>query len=51
MSATAFGREAVRDPNFVSDLRKGRAPSITMVDRVRGFMRARSGARQEGAAA
>lgn len=39
-SATRFGREAVRDPRFVHDLRKGnRSPSIDMVDRVRTYIR------------
>lgn len=40
MSATAFGSEAVKDPNFVSDLRAGRMPSLRLVERVDEFMRA-----------
>lgn len=39
MSATAFGSEAVKDPNFVSDLRAGRMPSLRLVERVDEFMR------------
>lgn len=39
MSATAFGVEAVRDPNFVADLRAGRMPSLRLVERVDEFMR------------
>ena len=40
MTATAFGRAAVNDPNFVGDLRnKGRKPNLGLVDRVHAFMR------------
>jgi hypothetical protein len=38
MSATAFGRACVRDPNLVSDLRDGRDPRLQMVERVRAFI-------------
>jgi hypothetical protein len=38
MTASAFGRTAVNDPNFVGDLRRGRIPSLTLIDRVREFM-------------
>jgi len=38
-SATAFGRTAVNDPNFVHDLRSGRMPNLGMVERVNRFMR------------
>lgn len=48
MSATAFGRAAVNDPNFVGDLRNGRKPNLGVVDRVHTFMRAQS--EQESAA-
>lgn len=41
MSASRFGREAVGDPNFVSDLRDGRAPSLTLVNKVLAFIAAR----------
>jgi len=39
MAPTVFGREAVRDPNFVFELREGRAPNLALVDRVMSFMR------------
>lgn len=39
MLPTQFGRDAVRDPNFVRDLRQGRAPGLSTVDRVLSFMR------------
>ncbi len=38
MTATNFGREAVGDGNFVGDLRDGRAPSLRLVDKVRGYI-------------
>lgn len=38
MSASAFGRAAVNDPNFVLDLRAGRNPNLGLVDRVHDFM-------------
>lgn len=38
MAATTFGREAVRDPRFVHDLRKGREISARMARRVEHFM-------------
>jgi hypothetical protein len=37
---TRFGREAVGDPRFVFDLRRGREPRPTTVDRVRRFLEA-----------
>ena len=40
ITATTFGREAVGDPNFVFDLRTGRAPRITTIDQVRQYMTA-----------
>ncbi len=39
MTASAFGRAALNDPNFVGDLHKGRLPSLVLIDRVRDFMR------------
>jgi hypothetical protein len=43
MTPTAFGRDALNDPNFVSDLRtKNRQPSLGLVDRVHDFMRRQS---------
>jgi len=38
MDPSAFGREALKDPNFVFDLRKGRAPNLRTIERVREFM-------------
>lgn len=39
MSATAFGRTALNDPNFVHDLRDGRMPNLGLVGRVHEFIR------------
>jgi hypothetical protein len=36
--ATRFGREAVGDPRFVFDLRNGREPRPTTVNRVRAYL-------------
>lgn len=38
---TTFGKQAVGDPQFVFDLRKGREPRSRTVDKVRAFMRER----------
>lgn len=38
MSATAFGHAALKDPNFVHDLRQGRKPNLGIVERVYIFM-------------
>lgn len=38
MPATRFGREAVRDPRFVFDLRRGREPRPSTIQRVRAFL-------------
>ena len=40
MPATKFGREAVKDPRFVSDLRTGREPRPQTIARVRAFLEA-----------
>jgi len=37
-TASAFGKSAVNDPNFVGDLREGRKPNLGLVDRVHEFM-------------
>jgi 2,4-dienoyl-CoA reductase-like NADH-dependent reductase (Old Yellow Enzyme family) len=37
-SAARFGREALRDPRFVFDLRNGREPRQMTVTRVRAFL-------------
>ncbi len=41
MSPTRFGREAVRDPKFVADLRAGRLPRAATVRRVIAYLEAR----------
>jgi hypothetical protein len=41
MSPTAFGKAALNDPNFISDLRAGRLPGLGIVDRVHEFIRQR----------
>ena len=38
--ATRFGREVMRDPRFVFDLRKGREPRMETVTRVRAYLEA-----------
>ena len=35
---TALGKQALGDPNFVFDLRKGRSPSTRTIDKVRSWM-------------
>ena len=41
LTASAFGRAAVGDPNLVRELRQGRAPGLRLVDRARAHMTAR----------
>ena len=41
MSATRFGREAVRDPRFVFDLREGRQIGPVIAARVVAYLEAR----------
>ncbi len=36
---TSFGKQALADPSFVFDLRKGRSPSARTMDKVRSFIR------------
>ena len=43
---TRFGRDAVRDPRFVFDLRRGREPREPMLRRVSDFLDEREGAQQ-----
>ena len=38
--ATRFGREAMGDPRFVFDLRRGREPRPRTIRRVRAFLEA-----------
>jgi len=40
MSMTAFGTLSLNDPKFVSDLHKGRTPSLSTMDKVRAYMQA-----------
>jgi sulfate adenylyltransferase subunit 2 len=39
IDATALGKQALGDPSFVFDLRKGRSPSARTIDKVRNWMR------------
>lgn len=41
MNATAFGIESINDGKLLSDLRNGRIPSLTTIDKVRAYMRRR----------
>lgn len=38
LTPTAFGEKVVKDPNFVFELRKGRSPSLAIVERVQVYM-------------
>jgi sulfate adenylyltransferase subunit 2 len=38
LEPTALGKQALGDPNFVFDLRKGRSPSARTIDKVKGWM-------------
>lgn len=38
MSATAFGKAAVGDPNLVGDMKSGRMPGLRLIERVRKFI-------------
>ena len=40
MPAARFGREAMKDPRFVFDLRNGREPRKRTVERVRAYLEA-----------
>ena len=40
IAPTRFGREAVGDPRFVFDLRRGRDPRPRTIARVRAFLEA-----------
>ena len=39
IDSTTLGKQALGDPSFVSDLRKGRSPSSRTMERVRNWMR------------
>ena len=46
VAATRFGRDVVRDPRFVLDLRNGRTPRVGTIARVEAHLaRAAEGAR------
>lgn len=45
MTATRFGRLAVRDPRLVHDLRRGREPGTRMVARIEAFLASQGDAR------
>lgn len=54
MKPAAFGSQALKDPKFVFDLRKGRSPSLKTIDKVRAWMAdydAAHGTAEDGAAA
>ncbi|HEX6959317.1 MAG TPA: hypothetical protein VF194_15145 [Ferrovibrio sp.] len=38
MKPATFGRKAVGDPTFVFDIRRGRSPSLAVVERVQRFI-------------
>ncbi len=38
MAPTRFGRDAVRDPRLVFDMRNGREPTQRMIQRIEHFM-------------
>ncbi len=40
---SALGKQALGDPNFVFDLRKGRSPSTRTIDKVRGWIAQQAG--------
>jgi hypothetical protein len=44
MSPTRFGREAIRDPQFVFQLRDGREPRSATVERVIAYIESAGGA-------
>lgn len=37
---TAFGTLSLNDPKFISDLHKGRTPSLSTMDKVKAYMQA-----------
>ena len=45
MAPTRFGREVVKDPRFVSDLRMGRAVGDDLADRVHAWLDRQEGRR------
>jgi len=49
MTASAFGKAAVNDPNFVGDIRGDRQPSLGLVDRVHAFIQQQDAVSKEAA--
>ncbi len=41
VAESAFGRQALNDPNFVSDVKNGRSPTNALMERVYKFMRSK----------
>jgi homoserine dehydrogenase len=39
MTPTAFGWEAIKDPNLYRSLKSGRNPRLETMDRIRAFLR------------
>lgn len=38
MTQTSFGRDSIRDPAIVADIRKGKNPRLDTADKLRAFM-------------
>jgi hypothetical protein len=43
MAPSRFGREALGDPGFVAELRKGRCPNLRTIEKARAFIAAHAG--------
>jgi len=50
VTATAFGKAAVGDPNFVGDLRAGRMPGLRTVQKVGDYIESEDRRRARAAA-
>lgn len=50
MYATEFGRAVLGDPNFVWQLREGREPTLTTIERVQRYIERNQPPRRKGAA-
>lgn len=42
LTESAFGKNALGDPNFVLELRRGRSPHLRTIERVERYMRGKS---------
>lgn len=49
MEPSVLGARAINDPNLVRQLRCGRNPNLSTVDRIRGFMRSERASRRDAA--